>query len=294
MKIFVTGASGFLGKQIVLNLLDRGHTVLALSRHDLNFIHNELVVVFGSLEMLLNLKKINGIDAVIHCAANINYSNDYNNLKQMMYDNVESTFHLLEFMKFNGIRKLIFSSTSSIYTENYDSKILINEYFPITPKNYSGITKISAEFLINNFCKKNNISFITLRYSSIYGFDQNAFSILPLFISNALSGKTLKIFGSGKRTQDYVFIEDIVNLNINILENNLFLNEVFNIGSGEYNTDLQLAQMILKITNSKSEIEIQNNQSIESFFTYDISLASTYLNFLPRMLNFGLKSIIGK
>lgn len=292
MKILVTGASGFLGKQIVLNLLNRGHNVLALSRNILTITHNNLNQIVGDLNYLSTLKNNYNIDSVIHCAANIKLSDNSNDFNDMLYDNVQSIFYLLEFMKFNKIYKLINSSSTSIYNENYDSSTLINEDFPISPKNNYAITKLMAEYIINNFCKNNNISFVNLRYSSIYGFSQNPTSILPIFINNAINGKPLKIFGTGNRTQDYVNIDDIVNININIIEKNLFSKQIINIGSGEFMTDLQLAKLVIEITKSKSCIEIQNNSNIDSFNTLNISLARIYLDFYPRKLKLGLTSVI--
>lgn len=292
MKILVTGASGFLGTQIVINLLNRGHKVLALSRNKLNITDNNFDQIVGELKLLTNLKEFYEIDSVIHCAANIKLSDNSNDFNDMMYDNVQSTLYLLEFMKVNKIHKLINSSSSSIYDENFESDILIDEHFLISPKNNYAITKLSAEYLINNFCIRNNISFINLRYSSIYGSSQKPNSILPIFIRNAISGEPLKIYGSGNRTQDYVYIDDIVNINNNIIENNLFLKQNINIGSGELVTDFQLANLILAITKSKSCIEIINNSNNDTFFTYNISMARKYLDFQPRKLQLGLTSLI--
>lgn len=289
MRVLVTGASGFLGENLSLGLLAKAHQVFAISRNKLNFEHENLIEILCDISNIEQLKTIDDIDVVFHCAANINYSADIQPFSAMMQDNVYSMIPMIKYMSKNGIKHLVYSSSSSVYKKNFKKNCLITERFPIEPKNNYAITKLSSEYLLQNLCNDYGINLVILRYSSIYGPLQKENSILPIFLQSAIANKDIKILGNGERTQDYVYVGDVVDVNIKILENNFFEPSIYNIGSGELVTDLCLAEVIKKVTLSKSKIIVANKvkQQIE-YFTYDINHAKAKLGFCSTKLAEGL------
>ena len=183
MNILVTGAGGFLGLNLIKKLLDKGHNVFGLTKKTINFSHNRLHIILSDLFDINKFEGLN-IDVVFHTASRINFDESKNSISELTRDNIISTFNLADFVINNKISKFIYSSTCSVYQDNYDKNKLISEEYPLKPRNSYAVSKLASEWILENKFKGIIDDFIILRYSSIYGFHQREGSIVPKFIRN--------------------------------------------------------------------------------------------------------------
>jgi UDP-glucose 4-epimerase len=289
MRILVTGAGGFTGLNLVKKLVLEGHDVYGLTKRVIEFSHPKLHLIIKDLFDINDIEGLD-VDVIYHIAARVNFDESESSISQLTRDNIISTSNLADFAVKNKVKKFIYSSSCSVYRENYNRNELISEKHHIRPINLYAVSKLTSEWILENKLRDKIDEFIVLRYSSIYGYGQRASSIVPIFIDNAINNKDLNILGSGNRVQDYVFIDDVIQANHNCLEYSLPFNTILNIGSGEQITDLILAKCITDIWNSSSEINVLDKlDSQETYFNYDIKKAQKLIGFQPMSLIDGLK-----
>lgn len=289
MKVLVTGASGYLGLNLVKRLIKDEFEVYALTRKPLDFTHVRLHVITADLfDINAKLQGVN-IDAVFHTAARINFDESQDSLSQLTRDNIMGTYQLADFIINNGVRKVIHSSSCSVYEEKYNKEEWTSEDSKLRPRNTYAVSKLSSEWILENMLKNSTKELIILRYSSIYGCGQRGGSIVPALIANATKNIDLSLFGSGNRIQDYVYIDDVVESNLKCLNTELEFNTILNIGSGEQVTDLMLAEQIITHWNSNSEIKVLNtSKDPDTYFSYDIKKAADLIGYTPLKLAEGL------
>lgn len=289
MNILVTGAKGFLGLNLVKKLISQSFTVFAITKTPIDFVHPNFHVIQCDLN---DINKVQGlkIDIVFHTAARINFDESYMSLSQLTRDNIISTYLLADFILKNNIKKVIHSSSCSVYEENYYIDNWISEGHRLRPRNTYAVSKLASDWILENKLMSSVVELIILRYSSIYGYGQRKDSILPIFIENASNNADLNIIGSGERIQDYVYIDDVVDANLKCIDKKLPFNTILNIGSGEQITDLMLAQNIKNIWKSNSKINILNESNEpETYLNYDIKNAKRLIGYMPLSLYEGLE-----
>lgn len=290
MKILVTGANGFLGINLVKQLVSSGHHVIALSRNKINFSHPVLKNILIDLNQLNHLTIDEDIDAVFHTAARINFDSSWESIATITNDNIMVSYYLAQFMIRHRIKNLILSSSCSVYQENYDKHIWTDENSVLRPQNLYAVSKLTGEWMLANELQGFVDNYIVLRYSSIYGPGQNPATILPIFIQKAGLQEPINIFGSGKRVQDYVYIDDVVKANMNCLNKKLPFYSIMNIGSGEPVSDAQLAAVIAETWNSRSEIKtLCQNIASETILNYNIKMANNHIGYKPLNIQQGLQ-----
>lgn len=251
MKALVTGGAGFIGSNIVKELLQRKYEVTILdnlsSGYQINLdqFGSSISFINGDIrdEHVLN-EATSNIDTVFHLAASVGNKKSIDKPIEDAEINVIGTVKLLEMARKKGIKKIVYSSSAGVFGE---LKILpIKEDHPIEPDSPYGSTKLCAEKECMSYAKIYGMNIVCLRYFNVYGPSQrfDAYgNVIPIFVFNILKGKPITIFGDGEQTRDFINVKDVVQANLKAAENHS-VSGVFNMGSGSSITINDLVEKI--------------------------------------------------
>jgi UDP-glucose 4-epimerase len=240
MKILVTGAAGFLASTIVDSLIDKhGADVVALDnlrwgcRED---VHPK--AKFKNLD-ILNEDKIvplmEGVDAVIHCAASLEVTLSQNDPFKDLKTNLMGTISVLNSMRRADVKRLINFSSGCVYGPGHYGMFPVHEHMVDTSSPHWGYgsSKLSAEIYCNQYAKTYNMRVIHIRPGIVCGPREWYGRVLTIFLKRALEMQPLVIFGSGLEERDFVHVYDVRDLTLKALANiDRYHIETFNGGTG--------------------------------------------------------------
>jgi len=193
------------------------------------------------------------VEGVIHLAAIVSVDEAIEN-PALTYDvNIRGTLILLENARKYEVDRFVFASSTAVYGE--PPKIPITEDMPTNPINPYGASKLAAEALVNAYAKTYGLSTISLRYFNVYGSRMKTGSyagVIAKFITAALRGEPLIIYGDGNQIRDFVYVEDVARANVIAIKSKA--TGSFNVGTGVGTRILELAQKIRSIIKSRSKI----------------------------------------
>jgi UDP-glucose 4-epimerase len=243
-NIFLTGASGLVGTQIVESLYQNNFNIKALSRKSRLSV-NKLEWILGDhLISKVNLcKKLKGIDTIIHNGASIKVGLNKEENFEIESVNIDFTKKILDCTVNEGVKKIIFTSTLSFIKKPLPG--IITESSLLNPLTKYAESKYICEELIKDYSKKYGIKYFILRLSSPVSFDLNLMhnTVVKNWILKSRKGEKIQIYGNGSRTQDFVSTKDIANCMISCI-NKEDKNGVFNVASGNSISMLELAKLI--------------------------------------------------
>ncbi len=232
-KYLITGGEGFIGGRI--------REKAGGNSYDLK----SGVDILDRQKLVENSKDTLGI---FHCAALISVPESFLKRDEYYRTNVEGTKSVIDVAKENNL-KIVFSSSAAVYGE---ASGVVSEDFRLDPKSPYAENKRDGEELL----RAHSVPSVALRYFNVYGPGQSSAyaGVITIFINKALKNEDLVIYGDGSQARDFVFVDDVAEANISAMkyENSSF--EIFNIGSGTETTIGNLAEMIIKLTDSKSKI----------------------------------------
>lgn len=235
MNILVTGGAGFIGSNIVDRYIDEGHNVFIIDNLSTGFKSNvnkkaKLFVLDLFKDSLSKVFKKHNIEVINHHAAQIDVRKSVEDPKYDAQINIEGSLNLFQAAINNGVRKIIFASTGgAIYGEQ--KTFPADENHPTKPLSPYAISKLAVEKYLYFYKKSYGIDYVILRYANVYGPRQNPLGeagVVSIFCENILHNKQPTINGDGKQTRDYIFVDDVVDANVNSL--NLKTSETMNIG----------------------------------------------------------------
>jgi UDP-glucose 4-epimerase len=258
-KVIVTGGAGFIGSHITEELLKRGHQVIILdnlstgrlSNIEPNLGSKKLEFIQGSVVNLSLLRKLfSGVDYVFHQAAIASVPSSIKDPKASHFVNVTGTLNVLLAARDKGVKKVVFASSSSVYGDT--PGLPKRENMTPNPQSPYAVTKLAGEYYCEVFHKVYGLNTVCLRYFNVFGPRQDPDSpyaaVIPLFITNVLSGKSPVIFGDGEQSRDFTFVKDVAAANIMAAESTA--TGVFNIGTSIRVTINRLAQLVIKLAGS--------------------------------------------
>lgn len=313
MKLLVTGGAGFIGSHLVENLLSRGHQVVCLDdfstgRKDYiaHLLDNpNLIFVEGSVwdRSLLN-RLMEDCEAVFHLAAVLGVKNTVENPLKVIEGNIVGTRNVLE-LAYPRKLKVVFASTSEIYGKN--TKLPFNEESdrvlgpPSTHRWCYATAKALDEHLCFAYGEK-GLPVTVVRYFNAYGPRAVASQyggVIPKFVTAALQGEPITVYGSGDQSRCFTYIEDTIRGTIACLDHR-YNNHAFNIGTDHSITINQLAAKIKQLASSSSRII---HMSYEEVYGKgyedtpnripDLTKAKKMLNYQPEVdITTGLKKTI--
>ncbi len=242
MKIFVTGGAGFIGSHLVDRLLQDDHELIVfdnLSTGQERFLegasqHKHFRMIRGDLLDTARLKQaISGCEFVFHFAANADVrfglEHPYKDLEQ----NTIATFNVLEAMRANGIRKIAFASTGSIYGEPEKFPTPETDSFPIQTSLY-GASKLAGEGLIEAYGQGFDFQSYIFRFVSILGeryTHGHIFDFVKSLRSNPLK---LRVLGDGHQKKSYLYVKDCIEAMLLAVDQAKDKVNIFNLGTDEY------------------------------------------------------------
>ena len=264
-NFLVTGGAGFVGSAIAKQLLATNHNVWIIDNLSTGYKENvpdHSVFIEGDCSEFNTIDKLRDqkFDAIFHIAGQ---SSGEISFEDPIYDiqcNTLSTLQLLKYAVKTGCRKIIYASTMSVYGDH--EKQRVSELDETNPKSFYAVGKLASERYLLLFKQNYDIDFVALRYFNIYGPGQNMANMkqgmvsiyLKQIIDSVYNEVTVK--GSLERVRDFVYIDDIVNISINALDNEKMNNLILNVGTGIKTTIHQLIERLMIETNIKKEIQI--------------------------------------
>ena len=301
MKALVTGGAGFIGSNIVKELLKRKYSVTVLDnltsgyQSNLDQFESPIKFINGDIRNDSSLNEAtDNIDTIFHLAASVGNKRSIDRPIEDAEINVMGTVRLLEMARKKGIKKIVYSSSAGVFGEL--KTLPIKENHPIDPDSPYGATKLCAEKECIAYSKLHGMNIVCLRYFNVYGPNQrfDAYgNVIPIFVFNALSGKPITIFGDGEQTRDFINVKDVVQANLKAAEN-IKISGIFNMGSGTSITINNLVKKInQKINFTKETKYLPPRPGDVRDSLADISLAKTKLKYKPEVgMNEGLAEYI--
>lgn len=298
MKLLLTGCTGFLGSALCKTLLQFGHQVVGIGRKKYGFLTPEILenknFHFLSLE-LKNITKADlegfGFDACIHLASMVEYaSHDYHDYHDYTIIPVLNLISLAQELK---IPKVIFSSTLSVIGKAQSKDQKVNEDSCVNPMSNYGLSKYLCEKLFEIATLKNpDFSCIALRFPAIFG-KNHLGGLVHTLKENAIKNEEIELFGKGQYLRNILYVDDAIKAILLSLEADLKGYELFVIGSEKSISVLEIAQELIRLTHSQSQIILSDKQSPNPFDAkIDISKAQDKLGFEPMPLSSSLQSYI--
>ncbi len=258
-KILITGGLGFIGSYIADELID-GNEVLIIDNKSTgkvenlqNINHENLTLIEKDLNDADLDDILTDVDYVFHLAAMASVPLSIENPSECIENNMDATIKLINACKNNNVKKIIFSSSSSVYGDNTNIPLKESEY-PL-PKSPYAASKASGELFLKTYYEAYGLNYISLRYFNVFGPKQDKNSqyaaVIPNFITALLEGEQPIIYGDGEQTRDFIYIRDVVNANIKAAESDY--NGIINVASGKKTTINELYKIISETLGSDIE-----------------------------------------
>ncbi len=266
-SVLITGGAGFIGSNIAEALLVQGYRVVILDDLSTGKMTNVLELegrgnlkfVKGSIldsGLVRSIIKSEQISLISHQAAIASVSKSIADPVKTMETNVAGTANVFHIASEYECRRIVFASSSSIYGDA--PELPKRETMVPCPKSPYAMSKAAKEMLGSIFIGLYGIEIVGLRYFNVYGRRQDPASdyaaVIPKFIDRALRDEQITIEGDGCQTRDFIYIDDVVSANIKALTGQNGTGTVYNIANGEQTSILDLAKIILDLTNSNSEV----------------------------------------
>ncbi|MBR3628607.1 MAG: SDR family NAD(P)-dependent oxidoreductase [Elusimicrobia bacterium] len=300
MKILVTGGAGFIGSNIVDELIEKKHKVVIVDNLATGNIKNVNKKAKFYKVSVCDKKKIDEIfkkekiDIVIHHAAQLDVRKS---VADPCFDadvNIKGALNILEACKNTKVKKIIFASSGGTIYGECGSKAPDEKAFanPLSPY---GVAKLSVEHYIKAYSELYGLKYTILRYANVYGPRQDTngeAGVVAIFIDRMAQNKEFFIFGDGKQLRDYVYVKDVVSANIKSLTKGN--NEVINIGTNKTTSVTKLAQELSKIIGYKNKPVFKPKRNGELFKSFlNISKAKKVLGWEPKVdIIKGLKNTV--
>jgi UDP-glucose 4-epimerase len=247
-NILITGIGGFIGSQVAKAAMAAGHSVIGIDdfsqgyRHnipknceclDLNLIHAE------------NFNKIpKNIDIILHLAGQSSGEISFDNPALDLEKNTVSTLNLIQYGIQNGVEKLVYASSMSVYGAVPDQPIVEDSL--CAPLSCYGAGKLVAEHYLKIY--QAQLPYVALRMFNVYGPGQDLKNLrqgmVSIYLAQALKSGHIQVKGNLNRYRDFIYIDDVLSVWMKSIEDSRFINQILNLGTGVRTTVLQLLEQI--------------------------------------------------
>jgi nucleoside-diphosphate-sugar epimerase len=293
MRYLVTGGAGFIGSNMVDELVRRGHSVVVLDdlsagkEANLAAVRDKIDFQLGSItDPAAVAKACAGVDYVIHLAARTSVPRSVKDPIESNHVNIDGTLNVLVAARDAKVRRFVYAASSSAYGETPTLPKV--ESMPAAPISPYGITKYVGELYAQVFGRVYGLENASVRFFNVFGPRQDPTSqysgVLSRFMLAVLEGQTPVVYGDGEQSRDFTFIENIVDETLRACEAKDASGKVFNGGTGARITLNQVLQQLEAITGKTIPAKYEPARSGDIRDSQaDISLAKTVLGYEPRV-----------
>jgi len=297
----VTGGAGFIGSNLVRGLLERGDTVRVLDNFSTGNRRNleglGVDVVEGELRSYERVHNaVRGANVVYHLGALGSVPRSVQDPLTSSAVNVEGTLNVLLAARDEGVRRVVYSSSSSVYGTRRD--LPVTEQTPPDPISPYGVAKLAAERYCVSFSRVYDLETVVLRFFNVFGPRQSPLSqyaaVVPLFVTAVGRGEPVTIEGDGEQSRDFTYVSNVVDASISAAEAEGASGRIFNVSSGSPATVNQLAEAIGRIVGKPVERNFAPPRTGDIRDSWaDIAAARDALGFEPRIdLDEGLRRTV--
>ncbi|MBK9938150.1 MAG: NAD-dependent epimerase/dehydratase family protein [Chitinophagaceae bacterium] len=261
MKILITGGAGFVPSSLADALLSKTDAELVLVDNFLTGRNENIPVHTRARFIKCDVNNYNEIapiitafrfDYIFHYAAVVGVKRTLDN-PVMVLNDIQGIKNILDLAKSTGVKRVFFSSSSEVYGE----PVHLPQHEHTTPLNSRlpyAVVKNVGESFCRSYQQEFGLDFTLFRFFNTYGPKQSPDFVVARFIDAALAGRDITVYGDGQQTRTFCYIDDNAEACINALLQNLFVNDVVNVGNDNAITVLELAQTIIQLTGSTSKI----------------------------------------
>lgn len=293
MRFLVTGGAGFIGSNLVEELLNKGASVRVLDnfstgkRENLAAFRNDIDIVEGDIRSYRLVRKATqNIEVVLHQAALPSVPRSINDPITSDEVNVAGTLNVLEAAREEGVWKVVYASSSSVYGDN--PQLPKSEQMIPNPLSPYAVSKLAGENYCRVFSRIYGLKTIALRYFNVFGPRQDPNSqysaVIPRFIQCILEGSRPTIYGDGEQSRDFTYVANVVEANLLAAISNCDGGQAMNCACGERTTLNELVGKIGMLAGKDVEpIYHEPRPGDIKHSLADISLAESMLRYKPRM-----------
>ncbi len=245
MRILVTGGLGFIGSHVVDKLRERGFNVRVYdlkngSRPEGVELYNASLLDVETLRIAMN-----GVDALYHLAAVADVNDVVADPSYAEMINVRGTLNVLEAARRAGVRRVIYGSTTWVYSE-CPGDLVDEETIPLPPKHLYTATKLTSELYCRSYQQMYGMETTILRYGIPFGPRARGSTVVALFVQKALCGERLTVAGDGSQFRKFIYVEDLAEGNVLSLHS-AARNRIYNLDGAEKITIRQIAETVNRL-----------------------------------------------
>jgi UDP-glucose 4-epimerase len=290
-RFLVTGGAGFIGSHIATALADRGGHVHVLDnfstgrRGNLKHLADRVTLIEGDLTRQDDVAKaVEGVEVVFHQAALASVPRSVASPLETNEACVTGTVNLLDAARRAGVRRVVYAASSSAYGDQpFSSKREIDPPAPLSP--YAA-AKLAGELYCQAFAASYGLETVALRYFNVFGPRQDPQSeysaVIPKFVTRMLAGQRPIIYGDGKQSRDFTYVDNVVAGNLAAADANGIAGRVINVACGRQFTLLDLVAAINRVLRTTIEPVFESPRAGDVYESLaDITLARRLLGYEP-------------
>ncbi|MDP2918338.1 MAG: dTDP-glucose 4,6-dehydratase [bacterium] len=262
MKLLVTGGAGFIGSNFIRYMLKKYPRCQIINLDKLTYCGNldnlkniktsRYRFVRGDIADFETVKRAaRGVDGIVNFAAETHVDRSIMGADDFIRTDILGTKNLLEAVKEYGIKKYLQVSTDEVYGSLKTGKA--REDSPLAPNNPYSASKTGGDLMVRAYNRTFGLPVLITRSSNNFGPYQYPEKLIPLFITNLLSGKKVPLYGDGKNVRDWIFVQDNC-AGLDLVFHKGKIGEIYNIGGDNPKTNIAITQLVLKTLGKRKEM----------------------------------------